>query len=318
MTTSPTTTKSQSLKYASYPDGLDMYLEYIVPEKATPENKAPIYLWFHGGGLLQGTRYGHPHHWASAPEKHGLCVVSPDYRLAPQARLPSILEDCANVMTYLRSEEFDRATGGKVDQSRICISGGSAGGWLALLTGMGIGFEASGLKAPAPPTSIAAIYPISDLNDPFWHTKQHPVSYMPRIIKEEELTEYLDANKPVSAFSMLDSPRSMFYHYMIQEALLEGLLLDGTGIDPSAYSVAPAIKNGTAPHPNVPTFVVHGTIDDKVNIEQADDVVNAMKAKGLSVEYERIEGADHLFDRDEKVDMAQMYAFVKKTLGVSA
>ena len=66
-------------------------------------------------------------------------------------------------------------------------------------------------------------------------------------------------------------------------ALLEGLLLDGTGIDPSAYSVAPAIKNGTAPHPNVPTFVVHGTIDDKVNIEQADDVVNAMKAKGLSV-----------------------------------
>ena len=133
---------------------------------------------------------------------------------------------------------------------------------------------------------------------------------MPRIVKEEELTEYLDASKPVSAFSMLDSPRSMFYHYMIQEcalclrfsplsaeypqlsvlvcpcddrALLEGLLLDGTGIDPSAYSVAPAIKNGTAPHPDVPTFVVHGTIDDKVNIEQADDVVNAMKAKGLSV-----------------------------------
>ena len=47
MTTATTTsTKSQSLKYASYPDGLDMYLEYIVPEKATPENKAPIYLWF--------------------------------------------------------------------------------------------------------------------------------------------------------------------------------------------------------------------------------------------------------------------------------
>ena len=42
---------------------------------------------------------------------------------------------------------------------------------------------------------------------------------MPRIIKEEELTEYLDASKPVSAFSMLDSPRSMFYHYMIQECV---------------------------------------------------------------------------------------------------
>ena len=40
------------------------------------------------------------------------------------------------------------------------------GGWLALLTGMGIGFEACGISPPAPPTSIAAIYPISDLNDP--------------------------------------------------------------------------------------------------------------------------------------------------------
>ena len=33
-------------------------------------------------------------------------------------------------------------------------------------------------------------------------------------------------------------------------------------------------------------------------------------------EYEKVEGADHLFDRDEKVEMGQMYAFVKKTLGV--
>lgn len=40
------------------------------------------------------------------------------------------------------------------------------GGWLALLTGLGVGFEACGIEAPAPPTSIAAIYPISDLNDP--------------------------------------------------------------------------------------------------------------------------------------------------------
>ena len=43
-----------------------------------------------------------------------------------------------------------------------------------------------------------------------------------------------------------------------------------------------------------------------------------MCVRGRLAEYERIEGADHLFDRDEKVDMAQMYAFVKKTLGVAA
>jgi hypothetical protein len=94
-----------------------------------------------------------------------------------------------------------------------------SGGWLALLTGMGIGFEACGIQKPAPPTSIAAIYPITDLNDPFWHTKQHPVSYMPRVIKEEELTEFLDPSKPISDATPLDHPRSMFYHYMIQECV---------------------------------------------------------------------------------------------------
>lgn len=71
---------------------------------------------------------GPAHHITSAPEKHGLTIISADYRLAPQARLPAIMKDCSAVMAYIRSEEFDRATGGKVDQSKICVSGGSAGG----------------------------------------------------------------------------------------------------------------------------------------------------------------------------------------------
>ena len=40
--------KSQTLKYATV-DGIDMNLEVIVPESATKENKAPIYLWFVSG-----------------------------------------------------------------------------------------------------------------------------------------------------------------------------------------------------------------------------------------------------------------------------
>jgi hypothetical protein len=34
-----------TLKYETI-DGLDVHLEYIIPESATKENKAPIYLWF--------------------------------------------------------------------------------------------------------------------------------------------------------------------------------------------------------------------------------------------------------------------------------
>lgn len=37
-----------------------------------------------------------------------------------------------------------------------------------------------------------------------------------------------------------------------------------------------------------------------------------------SAEYERVEGADHLFDREPQHNMDQMYAFVKKQFGMSA
>lgn len=46
------------------------------------------------------------------------------------------MQDCANVMNFLRSEEFGKATEGKVDQSKICISGGSAGMGFLLLSGL--------------------------------------------------------------------------------------------------------------------------------------------------------------------------------------
>lgn len=238
-------------------------------------------------------------HLTSAPEKYNLCVVSPDYRLAPQTRFPGILADIAAAMAYVRSPAFLALTNGAVDQSKIIVSGGSAGGWLALLAGTGVGFAACGVEPPAKPLAIAAIYPISDLEDPFWTTKQHPVSYLPRVIEKQEMQAYLDAKAPPTSASSPDSTRSGFYGYMVSlpvtldqsraqflrcdrsrsewlpkrrmcgsrdreltsphrnRGILASLLLDGTGISPKAFSIAPALASGefTAP----PTFIVHGT-----------------------------------------------------------
>ncbi len=36
----------------------------------------------------------------SAPEKHNLCLVSPDYRLAPQTRIPGILADAKAALDF--------------------------------------------------------------------------------------------------------------------------------------------------------------------------------------------------------------------------
>lgn len=38
----------------------------------------------------------------------------------------------------------------------------------------------------------------------------------------------------------------------------------------------------------------------------------------LGSEYERVEGADHLFDREPQHTMDTMYAFIKKQFGMSS
>lgn len=198
-------------------------------------------------------------HLVNAAERHNLCVVSADYRLAPQARMPAILSDVGDAIRWIHTPAFLlEAARGCADPQRLFVSGSSAGGWLALLAGYGLGFAACGLQSPPKPRGVLAIYPISDLLDPFWNTKQHPVSYMQgRIIDgPRELGPFLDPTQPTAAYSALDSPRSSFYHYMIQEALLPTLLLDGTGIDPASFSVAKAVASGKSTLP--PTYIVHG------------------------------------------------------------
>lgn len=157
-----------------------------------------------------------PHH-LDAPQKHGLCLVSVDYRLAPQTRIPGILSDCKAAIEFVKSTAFSAATEGRVDSSKIVVSGSSAGGWLSLLAGTGVGFKSCGLEPPPPVTGIAAIYPITDLLDPFWSTPQHPVSYMDRVVHRSEVKPFLDPNAEKVGFSASDSKRSIFYTYMVQE-----------------------------------------------------------------------------------------------------
>ncbi|KAK0436996.1 Alpha/Beta hydrolase protein [Armillaria borealis] len=237
-------------------DGLDIVMDVYVPESATPESPAPVVLWWHGGGLLQGTRKAASPHHLRSPSSHNLCFISADYRLAPQTKFPAILSDCKAAIDFLFTPD-----------------GSSAGGWLSLLCGTGIGFKASGLDPPEKGRvkGIAALYPITDLLDPFWTTKQYPVSYFKRVIDKEELGAFLDHKGEKVASSALDSPRNVFYSYMIQEGILADLLLAGESIEPSAYSIALGLKSGEFALP--PTYIVHGDIDDKVPVQEARDVV---------------------------------------------
>ncbi|GAA5957293.1 hypothetical protein JCM21900_000801, partial [Sporobolomyces salmonicolor] len=253
------TPTAKSLVFRSV-DGVDIELDFILPPDASKENPAGMLVWWHGGGLLQGSRKSIPPHLLAAPSQHNLCLISPDYRLAPQTRLPSILSDIAALLSFIRSPAFVEHphVDGKVDPGRVVVSGASAGGWLALMAGLAVGFDAAGVERPERVQGVAAIYPISNLEDPFWTSKQYPVSYLSRIIEREEVAEYLDPSAPPTSFSEPGSRRNKFYDYMIQEALLPSLLLEGTGVDPKEFSIARAVREGKTIEPLPPVYLIHG------------------------------------------------------------
>jgi len=251
----------------------------------------------------------------TAPSKYNLCFVSADYRLAPQTRFPGILADCKSAIEFVRSSPtFRSATHNRVNTSKLILSGSSAGGWLSLLCGTGIGFAACKLEPPLRVTAIAAIYPITDMLDPFWTTKQRPVSYMDRVIEQEEVEPFINPGDEKTASSAADERRSIFYHYMVQEGLFGSLLLDGTGISPDTFSIAPNLRSRGSAAALPPIYIIHGNIDDKVPHRQATDLVGALEEVGAKVEYHELDGADHLFDKDPKHDMKSMYEFMTRVV----
>jgi hypothetical protein len=78
-------------------------------------------------GSIKFNNTGIPPHFLRLPEI-GITLISPDYRLAPQADIFSIVKDAISAVDYIRTALPQLV--GMVDPSRLALSGGSAGGWL--------------------------------------------------------------------------------------------------------------------------------------------------------------------------------------------
>ena len=62
----------------------------------------------------------------------GFVLVSIDYRLAPEVKLPAVIEDVQDAFRWLREQGPKQL---RIDPDKLVVSGGSAGGYLTLMTG---------------------------------------------------------------------------------------------------------------------------------------------------------------------------------------
>jgi acetyl esterase/lipase len=110
-------------------DGLELKLDLYVPKDRT--TLKPLFINFHGGGWRKGTKDSS---WGQINTflKNGWVVANVDYRLLDVAKAPAAVQDCKCALIWLvaNSKNFS------IDPFNVVVAGSSAGGHLALTTGM--------------------------------------------------------------------------------------------------------------------------------------------------------------------------------------
>jgi acetyl esterase/lipase len=263
----------------------------------------PVAVWIHGGALIMGDRRGIDKTLVDALINAGYVVVSVDYRLAPETKLPEILEDIRDAFTWIRVAG-PGSWGARLD--RIVVLGGSAGGYLTLATGL--------LVDPRP-AALVSFWGYGDVAGP-WYSRPDP------FYRRQPLVSQAEARSAVGTKALAEPPprnqRGRFYLYCRQNGLWPK---EVTGHDPdaepNAFDAWCPVRNISARFP--PTMLIHGTNDTDVPYEQSVVMDRELARHGVKHEFISIPGAGHGLGGVDKTVVEGMHrnvlAFLRHHLG---
>jgi acetyl esterase/lipase len=145
--------------------GVECKLDVYRPAGAV--SPVPTVIFIHGGGWVVGSKESAVLHILPYIEM-GFAVVNVEYRLAKVALAPAAVEDVRRALRWVWANAKTYA----FDTTKVVVTGGSAGGHLALMCGMleaSAGFDqTTGWDPVAVTPKVAAIvnwYGISDVAD---------------------------------------------------------------------------------------------------------------------------------------------------------
>ena len=161
-------------KVIEYKDG-DVTLKGMLAWDDAVSGKRPGVLVIHGGGWVGGTKERMVERYCLPYLEKGLVVANVEYRLAKAAPAPAAVTDVLNAAAWFRKN----AKKYKVDRKRIVVTGGSAGGHLALMVAMTS--KGARLGPTGRVAAVVNVYGITDLADQLHgpNMRKYAVTWLP-------------------------------------------------------------------------------------------------------------------------------------------
>ncbi len=239
----------------------------------------PVLVWLHGGALIVGSRTQLPKSLVELCTQERWILVSLDYRLAPEVKLPAIAEDLRDAFHWLHAE------GPRLfhaDTRRVVVAGGSAGGFLTMLAGA--------IVTPRP-SALLAYWGYGDI-DGEWARARSSHHGMP-VDREEALA----AVNRGQVLTNTDDPavakaRGNYYRHLRQPGAWAASV---TGMDsakePAQLKPYCPLRLITPDYP--PILMVHGTEDTDVPYACSTAMARELGRNGVKHELITVPGGEH-------------------------
>jgi dipeptidyl aminopeptidase/acylaminoacyl peptidase len=223
-------------------------------------------------------------------------------------KVPAIIEDVRDALQWIRAKGPRVA---RLDPQRVVVSGGSAGGYLTMMTGICV---------KPKPTALVAYWGYGDI-DGSWYTKPSPhyCTAVPIIRKEEVehavgrgVLTHVDSRTPYR------KERGRYYLYLRQNGLwteeVSGFDVETQKKELTAYC---PVRNISPAYP--PILMIHGTEDTDVPYAKSADMARELARHNVPHEFVTVPAAGHGLVRGERKLVtearARALAFIRRHLG---
>ena len=272
--------------------------------RADDDEVRPVAVHLHGGALIMGGRRG-VGGAGKALLDAGYCVVSIDYRLAPETKLPEIIGDVEDAFHWIHANAGEKFNG---DTSKLAVFGGSAGGCLTLT---------AGYRVKPRPAVLVAYWGYGDLiGDWYSQPSPHP-RHQGKDLTDEAIARI--ENGPPVANAEDRKGNGGPYYQMLRRRGTWPKKVSGWDpkTEPEKFTPYMAARNVTKDYP--PTLLIHGTKDTDVPHEQSEIMAREFEKHGVTFEFISVENGEHGLGGAEQKDIEaareKVLPFIQKYTG---